>query len=72
MELSWRQIVHLSIRRAFVFLDEWLTYYTWIQMSENPDLYPWLILAVPVGILLNYKGYENLRQLRHAYGVPDV
>lgn len=62
-------LCHLTIRRTFVFLDEWLSYYLLWKLYKNKE-YRLLSIIIPLAIFMNAYGYHGLWNLRRFYGLP--
>jgi len=70
--VSATAVAHLTMRRFFVFLDEWLTYGLLIYLFLNESTrFVVPFVAIPA-LGMNFLGYHNLKKLRIFYGVPDV
>ncbi len=71
MSLRMEHVVHLLGRRAFVLIDEWLTYGLLLYLLKY-EHYNIVMVAIGPAILFNYWGYSSLWKLREAYGVPNT
>ena len=50
-------VLYLSVKRGFIFLDEWLSYYLLYNLWYNSDYYMFS-LALILSILFNGYGYK--------------
>jgi len=50
-------VLYLSVKRGFIFLDEWLSYYLLYNLWQNSDYYMFSLSAF-LAILFNGYGYK--------------
>ena len=50
-------VLYLSVKRLFIFLDEWLSYYLLYNLWYNSDYYIFSLASI-LAILFNGYGYK--------------
>ena len=50
-------VLYISIKRGFIFLDEWLSYYLLYNLWCNSDYYMFIFVSI-LAILFNGYGYK--------------
>lgn len=68
-KLNQAQVNLMLGRRAFVFLDEWLSYASLYYLYTNEE-YQILGGALPFALLLNGVGYHCLWKLCNQFDIP--
>lgn len=63
-------VLYLLGRRAFVFLDEWLTYLLLIWLYRRKQ-YKLLGIILPFAIIFNINGYIGLWSLLRSYNIEE-
>tara|TARA_Y100000996_G_C22221823_1_gene519876 strand:- start:155 stop:373 length:219 start_codon:yes stop_codon:yes gene_type:complete len=59
-------VVYLSVKRSFLFLDEWLSYYLLYDMYNTQNYYLFTIASI-MAILFNGYGYKCYWELEEAF-----
>lgn len=59
-------VVYLSIKRGFIFLDEWLSYYLLYNLWNNSNYYMFTFASI-LAILFNGYGYKSYWELEGKY-----
>ena len=67
-------IKYLTIKRTFIFLDEWMSYFILYNLWSS-SYYPLFAIAVILSILFNgyaYKGYWELENKYSDYLIKQI
>ena len=59
-------ILYLSIKRIFIFFDEWLSYYLLYNLWLNSEYYMFLFVSI-LAILFNGYGYKSYWEIEEKF-----
>ncbi|MBI52199.1 MAG: hypothetical protein CL779_03160 [Chloroflexi bacterium] len=59
-------VIYLSIKRGFIFLDEWLSYYLLYNLLYSSNYYMFFIASI-LAIIFNGYGYKSYWEIEERY-----
>tara|TARA_B100000214_G_scaffold371729_1_gene348632 strand:- start:1101 stop:1358 length:258 start_codon:yes stop_codon:yes gene_type:complete len=59
-------VLYLSMKRSFIFLDEWLSYFILYNLWSNSDYYMFTLASI-FSILFNGYGYKCYWEIEEKY-----
>lgn len=59
-------VIYLSIKRGFIFLDEWLSYYLLYQLWDSSNYYMFSVTSI-LAIVFNGYGYKSYWEIEERY-----